>query len=80
VDAGEYADVDLIERKIYEVWPDADAEAHGELRVVDESGEDYLFPAECFRILSLPPGVDRLIRASRRPPARPRRAASKGGR
>jgi hypothetical protein len=77
VDAGEYADVDLVERKIYEVWPDADAEAHGELRVVDESGEDYLFPAEYFRVLSLPPGVDRLMRTSQRPSARPRRAASK---
>ena len=80
VDAGEYADVDLVERKIYEVWPDADAEAHGELRVVDESGEDYLFPAEYFRILTLPPGVDRLIRGARQEPTRHRRAAAKARR
>ena len=80
VDAGEYADVDLVERKIYEIWPDPDAEGQGQLRVVDESGEDYLFPAEYFRVLSLPPGVDRLMRASRCPPPRPHRAASKGRR
>lgn len=78
VDVGEY-DVSLEARKIYEVWPDADAESHGQLRIVDESGEDYLFPAEYFRILSLPPGVDRLLRASSRPVER-RRAASKARR
>ncbi|MGH7629089.1 MAG: hypothetical protein ACREOF_06810 [Gemmatimonadales bacterium] len=80
VDAGEHEDVDLVPRKVYEVWPDADAESHGWLRVVDESGENYLFPSEYFRILTLPPGVDRLIRASSRPPERRRRAASKARR
>jgi hypothetical protein len=78
VEVGEYP-VSLEHRKIYDVWPDADAEAHGQLRVVDESGEDYLFPAEYFRILTLPPGVDRLIRAAGRQPAR-RRAAAKARR
>ena len=34
--------------KIYRVLPDADAAADGDLRVVDESGEDYLFPASAF--------------------------------
>jgi hypothetical protein len=79
VEVGEYP-ASLEHRKIYEVWPDADAEAHGQLRVVDESGEDYLFPAEYFRILTLPPGVDRLIRAARQEPARRRRAAAKARR
>ena len=46
VDTGEYHNVDLVPRKVYEVWPDPDAESHGQIRVVDESGEDYLFPAE----------------------------------
>jgi hypothetical protein len=76
VDAGEYENVDLVPRKIYEVWPDRDAESHGQLRVVDESGEDYLFPAKYFQMLALPPGVDRLFRTDRAP-ARPRRAASR---
>ena len=79
IEVGEYP-ASLEHRKIYEVWPDAEAEAHGELRVVDESGEDYLFPAEYFRILTLPPGVDRLIRAARQDPPRGRRAAAKARR
>ena len=74
VDAGEYDNVDLVRRKVYEVWPDPDAELHGQIRVVDESGEDYLFPAEYFQMVTLPPGAGRLFRRS---PARPRRAASK---
>lgn len=36
--------VSLKLHKIYRVLPDEDAEADGDLRVVDESGEDYLFP------------------------------------
>ena len=75
VEAGEY-EVSLEPRKIYEVWPDSDAESHGQLRVVDESGEDYLFPAEYFRMLSLPAGVGRLLRAAAREPSR-RRSASR---
>jgi hypothetical protein len=40
--------------KIYRVLPDAEAEADGDLRVIDESGEDYLYPAEYFAIIELP--------------------------
>ena len=35
-------------RKIYRVIPDADAAQDGDLRVIDESGEDYLYPADYF--------------------------------
>jgi len=35
-------------RKLYPVVSDAEAEAEGLMRVVDESGEDYLYPAEMF--------------------------------
>ena len=38
----------LEKRKIYEVLPDSDAEKIDYIRVVDESGEDYLYPASCF--------------------------------
>ena len=79
VEVGEYA-VSLEARKIYEVWPDPDAESHGQLRVVDESGEDYLFPADYFRIVKLPAGVDRLLRASTRESPRRRRTASRSRR
>lgn len=35
-------------RKVYQVLPDSEAKAHGQMRVVDESGEDYLYPASLF--------------------------------
>lgn len=35
-------------RKLYESIPDDDAAQHGQMRVVDESGEDYLYPEKCF--------------------------------
>ena len=41
-------------RKIYQVLPDKEAESHKMLRVIDESGEDYLFPATLFSPISLP--------------------------
>ena len=41
-------------RKIYRVVPDGDAAAHGLMRVVDESEEDYLFPAAYFAPITLP--------------------------
>jgi hypothetical protein len=46
--------------KIYRVLPDADAAAHRQLRVVDESGEDYLFPEGCFKAVELSPALVRL--------------------
>jgi hypothetical protein len=39
---------DLEQRKVYLVLPDAKAAESGYLRVVDESGEDYLYPASYF--------------------------------
>jgi hypothetical protein len=35
-------------RKLYENLPDREAEKHGQLRIIDESGEDYLFPSGLF--------------------------------
>ena len=40
-------------RKIYRTIVDRDAEAHGMVRVVDESGEDYLYPEKLFMRLEL---------------------------
>jgi hypothetical protein len=45
---------DLEKRKIYIVVPDEDAERDGYLRVIDESGEDYLYPASYFILIELP--------------------------
>ncbi len=43
--------------KIYRVLPDADAARDGDIRVVDESGEDYLYPARWFAKVKLTPAV-----------------------
>ena len=43
--------------KIYRVVPDLDAEKDGDVRVVDESGEDYLYPAEWFVPIEVPEAV-----------------------
>lgn len=45
---------DLEVRKVYQVLPDDDAAAEGYVRVVDESGEDYLYPAGYFVPVELP--------------------------
>ena len=50
-------EVSLELRKLYEVLPDAHAKKHGQLRVIDESGEDYLYPATCFDLVALPANV-----------------------
>lgn len=41
-------------RKIYQALPDAEAESHQMIRVIDESGEDYLFPVKLFSPISIP--------------------------
>ncbi len=41
-------------RKLYEVIPDRVAEKHHQIRVIDESGEDYLYPEEYFAPIRLP--------------------------
>jgi hypothetical protein len=41
-------------RKIYQTISDKEAESHKMIRVIDESGEDYLFPASLFSPISLP--------------------------
>ena len=40
--------------KIYRTLPDEDAEASGDVRIIDESGEDYLFEASRFVAISVP--------------------------
>lgn len=51
--AGEYP-ASLEPRKVYRALPDADAERRGYVRVVDESGEDYLYPRGLFVEIELP--------------------------
>ena len=48
-------------RKIYLAIADADAARHELVRVVDESGEDYLFPASYFALLKVTPTLRKLL-------------------
>jgi hypothetical protein len=56
--------VSLERRKIYIAMPDADAERHGLLRIVDESGEDYLYPKTLFRAIALPAALRKAVLAA----------------
>lgn len=42
-------ETDLLVSKVYEVLPDPSAERSGWIRVVDETGEDYLYPEKFFQ-------------------------------
>jgi hypothetical protein len=48
--------------KLYPVVDDPDADANGMLRVINESGEDYLYPARLFRLLALSSEIERALR------------------
>lgn len=51
-------------RKLYEILPDGDAKARGMLRVVDESGEDYLYPASTFAPVQLPGNLEAALKVA----------------
>ena len=54
----------LEKRKIYVALRDAGAEKHGMLRIVDESGDDYLYPKTLFRSIALPYAVKKAVLAA----------------
>lgn len=49
------AEPDLQSRKVYSILPDRSASRDNYLRVIDESGEDYLYPGRYFVLIKLPP-------------------------
>ena len=51
--------------KIYRVLPDNKATRDGDLRIVDESGEDYLYPAEWFLPVTLPRRIQEALLGTR---------------
>lgn len=51
----------LERRKLYRTIPDAQAAANGQIRVIDESGDDYLFPSTLFVAVELPASVRRAL-------------------
>ena len=54
----------LERRKIYSALTDPEAKKHKMLRVIDESGEDYLFPEAYFLAVALPPSVRQAVLAA----------------
>ncbi len=55
---------DLEKRKIYRVLPDDEAAKEGYLRVIDESGEDYLYPQSYFVLVQLPLEAQEALQAA----------------
>jgi hypothetical protein len=60
VDNEDYA-ASLEKRKIYIALCDQAAEKHGPLRVIDESGDDYLYPDVFFRSIALPQAIKKPV-------------------
>jgi hypothetical protein len=54
-------EVSLERHKIYVAIPDLRAEKLGQLRVIDESGEDYLYPKDSFIAVALPQTTRRAV-------------------
>jgi len=54
----------LEKRKIYVALRDASADKHDMLRIIDESGEDYLYPKAFFRAIALPQAIRRAVLAA----------------
>ena len=57
-------EVSLERRKIYVALKDAEAAKHKLLRVIDESGEDYLYPEAMFLAVSLPQSMRKAVLAA----------------
>lgn len=59
-------EMSLERRKVYPVLPDESAARHDYVRVVDETGEDYLFPASRFILIPVTPEVGKAVLAGTR--------------
>ena len=60
VDNGGMEDLEI--RKVYQLLPDREASREGYVRVVDESGEDYIYPSDYFVPVKLPAAVVRRLK------------------
>jgi hypothetical protein len=63
IDNADYS-ASLEKRKIYIALRDTAAEKHGLLRIIDESGEDYLYAKKSFRPIALPKAVKKAVLAA----------------
>lgn len=55
---------DLVRGKVYLVLPDKSASRHNLVRIIDESGEDYLYPGAFFAPIVLPQAIKRALTIS----------------
>ena len=72
-------DPDLLTlRRVYRVLPDESAARSDYVRVIDNEGEDYLYPASYFILVDFPPAVERALLRSARgvEPAAPRKRSA----
>jgi hypothetical protein len=60
-----WASLELL--KIYQVLPDPATDRHQLVRIIDESGEDYLYPLDYFVPIELPEAVEELFERSQEP-------------
>ena len=51
-------EVSLGVRRVYRGLPDSEAESHGMVRIIDDSGQDYLFPAALFVPIEVPAAAE----------------------
>lgn len=51
----------LTPRRIYQVLPDENAAKSNHVRVIDNEGEDYLYPADCFLFIDLPRKIEQAL-------------------
>lgn len=63
IDNTEY-EVSLERGKIYQVLPDRTGKDHGYLRIIDESGEDYLFDSERFFPIAIPQKLEKALKSA----------------
>ena len=66
---------DLEVRKVYQVLPDREASREGYVRIIDESGEDYIYPADLFVAVKLPSAVVRRLQSRAKTATRAARRA-----
>jgi len=55
----------LVVRRLYPVLPDALGEKHDMIRIIDESGEDYLYPKKMFAAVALAKTVEKKLATAR---------------
>ena len=70
---------DLEARKVYQVLPDREASREGYVHVIDESGEDYMYPSDLFVQVKLPAGVVRRFKGTAARPSTARRSIRRAG-